>query len=201
VRDHPGPAGRKALGASFATFHEPRGSARAAGAAGAVGIAHRRQCARRIRTPLIGGVGDPRLRRHRRAMRGGENDARRARLALRTIGWQLIFRHRSHPGKRSAIPAQIFVNRHDVLLDDQRPASIFRARRHSIGRRATLLRAYLSGDIGMSTPPLICLMGPDAFGMTSNSKMSVGSHNVAQALGMSTTPEMWPCTGAVPRIA
>jgi hypothetical protein len=31
--------------------------------------------------------------------------------------------------------------------------------------------------------------------------MSVGNHNVAQALGISTTPEMWPCTGAVPRIA
>jgi hypothetical protein len=33
------------------------------------------------------------------------------------------------------------------------------------------------------------------------SKMSVGSQSVAQAFGMSTTPEMWPCTGAVPRIA
>ena len=32
------------------------------------------------------------------------------------------------------------------------------------------------------------------------SKISVGSHSVAQALGMSTTPLIWPCTGAVPRI-
>jgi hypothetical protein len=63
------------------------------------------------------------------------------------------------------------------------------------------VKNYLSGDIGISTPPLMCLIGPAALGITSKSKMSVGSHRVAQAFGMSTTPEMCPCTGAVPRIA
>jgi hypothetical protein len=36
--------------------------------------------------------------------------------------------------------------------------------------------------------------------MMSKSKISVGSHSVAQAFGTSTTPLMCPCTGAVPRI-
>jgi hypothetical protein len=40
--------------------------------------------------------------------------------------------------------------------------------------------------------------GPAAVGLMSKSKISVGSHSVAQALGTSTTPLMWPCTGAVP---
>jgi hypothetical protein len=61
--------------------------------------------------------------------------------------------------------------------------------------------SYLSGDVGMSMPPLMCLVGPAALGMMSKSKMSVGSHSVAQALGISTTPEICPCTGAVPSIA
>ncbi|GJE73014.1 hypothetical protein CHKEEEPN_4576 [Methylorubrum podarium] len=34
----------------------------------------------------------------------------------------------------------------------------------------------------------------------SKSKMPVGIQSVAQAFGLSTTPEMWPWTGAVPRI-
>jgi len=37
-------------------------------------------------------------------------------------------------------------------------------------------------------------------GMMSKSKISVGSHSVAQAFGTSTTPEIWPWQGAVPRI-
>ena len=52
----------------------------------------------------------------------------------------------------------------------------------------------------MSMSPLMCLIGPAELGIMSKSKISVGSHSVAQALGTSTTPEMWPCTGAVPRI-
>src|SRR3954454_8922851 len=59
---------------------------------------------------------------------------------------------------------------------------------------------YLSGEIGIWMSPVMCLIGPADDGITSKSKISVGSHKVAQALGTSTTPEMWPCTGAVPRI-
>jgi hypothetical protein len=179
-----------------------------------MGIAHRGQRARLVRTALIGGVRNPRLCRHGRAMRRSENDARRARLALRTIERQLVFRHRSHLREGPAIPAKIFVDRHDVLLHDltRWPAKmtckddlpirfLHAAALHSRCRRVSRVPAYLSGDVGISTPPLMCLMGPDAFGITSKSKMSVGSHSVAQAFGISTTPEIWPCTGAVPRIA
>ena len=48
--------------------------------------------------------------------------------------------------------------------------------------------------------PLMCLIGPTDDGMMSKSKISVGSHSVAQAFGTSTTPEMCPWHGAVPRI-
>ena len=60
--------------------------------------------------------------------------------------------------------------------------------------------SYLSCESGIWMSPLICLMGPADDGMTSKSKISVGNHNVAHALGTSTTPEMWPWHGAVPRI-
>src|SRR5882724_9866717 len=68
--------------------------------------------------------------------------------------------------------------------------------------RPTSRRAgsYLSWDSGIWMSPLMCLIGPADDGMMSKSKISVGSHSVAQALGTSTTPEMWPWHGAVPRI-
>jgi hypothetical protein len=59
---------------------------------------------------------------------------------------------------------------------------------------------YLSGEIGIVTSPVMNFVGPAADGMMSKSKISVGSHSVAQAFGISTTPEMWPWHGAVPRI-
>jgi hypothetical protein len=199
--DHPRPAAWKAFGSALAALEEPRRSAGATRAAGAMGIAHRGQRARLVRAALVGGVRNPRLCRHGRAIRRSENDARRACLALRTIERQLVFRHRSYLREGPAIPAEIFVDRHDVLLDDLPIRFLHAAALHSPCRRVALVPAYLSGDVGISTPPLMCLMGPDAFGITSKSKMSVGSHSVAQAFGISTTPEMWPCTGAVPRIA
>lgn len=58
----------------------------------------------------------------------------------------------------------------------------------------------LSCDSGMSIEPSRYFTGPAAVGLMSKSKICVGSHNVAQAFGTSTTPLMWPCTGAVPRI-
>src|SRR3981189_419810 len=61
-------------------------------------------------------------------------------------------------------------------------------------------RDYLSCESGIWMSLLMCLMGPADDGMMSKSKISVGSHSVAQALGTSTTPEMWPWHGAVPRI-
>ena len=69
------------------------------------------------------------------------------------------------------------------------------ARRSGFSRNQTR-----SGDSGIWTEPSMNLVGPAALGLMSKSKICVGSHSVAQALGTSTTPLMWPCTGAVPRM-
>lgn len=60
--------------------------------------------------------------------------------------------------------------------------------------------SHRSCAIGISTDPSRYFVGPSAFGIISHSKMSLGSQSVAQALGISTTPEICPCTGAVPKI-
>ncbi len=57
-----------------------------------------------------------------------------------------------------------------------------------------------SGDRGIWIEPSRNFVGPSAPGLMSKSKIFVGIQRVAQAFGMSTTPEMWPWTGAVPRI-
>src|SRR5690606_28816758 len=59
----------------------------------------------------------------------------------------------------------------------------------------------LSLDKGTSIAPDTFAPGPSALGLSSISKISVGNQNVAQALGISTTPLMCPCTGAQPRMA
>ena len=61
-----------------------------------------------------------------------------------------------------------------------------------LSESAELARAC--AEVGVS------FVGPAAEGLMSKSKMPVGIQSVAQAFGMSTTPEMWPWTGAVPRI-
>src|SRR6266581_4622589 len=71
---------------------------------------------------------------------------------------------------------------------------------HQVPGRLFSDHTHLSGEIGIWMSPLMCLIGPAEDGMTSKSKISVGSHSVAQALGTSTTPEIWPWHGAVPRI-
>ena len=114
--------------------------------------------------------------------------------------------HRPHVGKRPAPVAEIVIDWHQFSSSTIAPASWrSRAAKPRAARRGITHRSsgghHLSGDMGMSTPPLTCLTGPSAPGITSNAKMSVGSQSVAQALGMSTTPEMWPWHGAVPRIA
>ena len=66
-----------------------------------------------------------------------------------------------------------------------------------VTRYLTVVLAFLQA-IGMSIEPSRKRVGPAALGLMSNSKMSVGNHSVAHALGMSTTPLMCPCTGAEP---
>jgi hypothetical protein len=92
----------------------------------------------------------------------------------RTFRRQAAFSKRTPFGESAALPAIIFVNRHGILL-------------------------YFATE--RSAPLLIIFFGPSAFGMMSNSKISVGRNTVAQAFGISTIPLMCPSTGAVPRMA
>ena len=54
-------------------------------------------------------------------------------------------------------------------------------------------------ECGAPGPGSICV-GPDVEGRTSKSKIAVGMYTVAQAFGMSTTPDNRPSIGAAPRI-
>jgi hypothetical protein len=96
----------------------PREAARAARATRTVGIARRRPAAA---ASLVGGLSEPRLRRDRRAVRGGEHDARCAGLAQRAIGRQLVLRHRPHQLERPTAFAQVFVDRHQPLRRNPKP--------------------------------------------------------------------------------
>ena len=114
----------------------------------------------------------------------------------------VAFRHRPHVRERAAIVAEIFVDGHFVSSRDR--LQIFATA--DAGRQIRTVPhpfaqgVYLSWEIGIWMSPLMCLIGPADDGMMSKSKISVGSHSVAQALGMSTTPLIWPWHGAVPRI-
>ena len=104
---------------------------------------------------------------------GRREDGARRLVPTLCAGHRLgVGRHRAGRGKRPAPVAEVVVNRH----------------------------RYRSGASGIVTPPLMPPDGPSMPGLMSNSKISVGSHSVAHEFGMSTTPLMWPCTGAVPRI-
>jgi hypothetical protein len=96
-----------------------------------------------------------------------------------------------------------------LFLEHDLRANAFRVYREgkSVSTRRGVARgqalpdhAHLSCESGIWMSPLICFTGPADDGMMSKSKISVGSHSVAQALGTSTTPEIWPWHGAVPRI-
>jgi hypothetical protein len=206
MREHPGAACRKALGlrafsAGAALPRRAKRPCRTTATARTVSF-RARQRARGGRASLISRVRQSALSRHRRQIRRGQVSARRILPALRTFMRSVRLGNRPHLGEGSASRALIVVNRHDLLAE-------FRRRRRAAGKfparsqRACgwLKRNYLSGDIGISIPPVTCFVGPSEPGITSNANMSVGNHNVAQAFGISTTPEMWPCTGAVPKMA
>src|ERR1700733_2593745 len=140
---------------------------------------------------LVGGVGFALVRRHAEEVRRGQDHARRFALASRTVLRCVAFRHRPHVGERAAIVAEILVDRHFFVSSHQ-----LHKRNGGCGAadrppsRIPPPRDYLSCESGIWMSPLICLIGPADDGMMSKSKISVGSHSVAQALGTSTTPEM-----------
>ncbi len=108
-------------------------------------------------------------------------------------------RHRPHIRERPAFVAKIIVDRHFIPPPD-RPHRDRNAGRQIRAAPHPVAGSYLSCESGIWMSPLICLIGPAEPGMMSKSKISVGSHRVAQAFGTSTTPEIWPWHGAVPRI-
>ena len=126
----------------------------------------------RVGAALIGGVRVPSAGIHPGQARRGQHRPTRRGSAPGTQVRSLKLRHRTHRRERAARVAQVVIHRH----------------------------GYRSGASGMSTPPLIPPLGPSAPGLMSKSKISVGSQSVAQEFGMSTTPLMCPCTGAVPKI-
>src|ERR1700754_3431689 len=73
----------------------------------------------------------------------------------------VAFAHGTECGENTAFPTLVIINRH------RSPQ-------------------FTSGDNGIETPPEMAFTGPDAVGMISKSKMSVGSQSVAQAFGIST---------------
>lgn len=202
MADHPWSCRRKALRTRACLCHQPRWlTTRTAAATGSMGGLVFAQCPRCVGTALI-----DRMRlccrcRHARESRCGQNDPWCGDRALRTILRHVVFRHRPHVSKWSAIITKIFVNRHSSSPSDCPFVIATLTRRWQDTHHLRIgSRNYLSGDSGISIPPLMCLIGPTDDGMMSKSKISVGSHSVAQAFGTSTTPEMCPCTGAVPRM-
>jgi hypothetical protein len=125
-------------------------------------------CARRgVRTPFINIARSASSRVQPGESGCGEQRARRHPATLFARLGLLEFRHRPQRGKRPALRTKIVVYRH------------CRPRQRS-------------GARGIATPLFTPPLGPEAPGLMSKSKISVGSQSVAHEFGMSTTPLMCP---------
>jgi len=201
MADHPWPRSRKALGAISGFVDKPRRFGRTTPTARTMRRLVFTDSLGCVRAALIGGVCLPPVSRHAEEIGRPQDSARRRTRAFRTIPGRVAFGHRPHVRERAASVAEIFVNRHFLF-----PRPSLTNANGGCGAaepqpsRIPSRRDYLSCESGIWMSPLICLIGPADDGMMSKSKISVGSHSVAQALGTSTTPEMWPWHGAVPRI-
>ena len=205
MADHPWPRSRKALGAISGFVDKPRRFGRTTPTARTMRRLVFTDGLGCVRAALIGGVCLPPVSRHAEEIGRPQDSARRRTRAFRTIPGRVAFGHRPHVRERAAIAANIIVNRHFIF-----PALEITYAPDAGGECGAALRVpsrmpsrretYLSGESDTSTPPLMCLMGPADEGMMSKSKISVGRYSVAQAFGISTTPLIWPCTGATPRM-
>lgn len=119
---------------------------------------------------------------HQRQM-GRTQYATRAMRAARA--WHVLFAELNGVRRfeHSVFGTFVFVNRHVNLRSSARK------------------RLQCHFTTARSTSEVTALWGPDAFGLMSNEKISVGSASVAHALGMSTMPLMRPSIGAVPKMA
>lgn len=147
---------------------------------------------RRIAGAFVDLGGAALLRRCAGQAGGLGDDALGGGTTLRAGAGQVAVGQAAQRVELAAVLAGVVIGGHQSLLHKK-----IKAGRHSGPRKAA---SYLSYEIGMSMLPSRYLTGPEAFGLMSNSKICVGSHRVAQALGTSTTPLIWPCTGAVPRM-
>src|SRR5689334_15070055 len=134
------------------------------------------RAARLVPGALVGLHRAARARGHQREPRRGRKHAWRCGAAVGACGGIVALARRPQRLEAAALAAGVVVGGH--------------------GR----VRQARSCESGMSMLPSIIFTGPAAFGLMSKSKICVGSQSVAQELGTSTTPLMWPCTGAVPRI-
>src|SRR5450432_317094 len=203
MTNHPGTRGREALRATSGFRYRPRrllaGAAATARTMRSLVFGDR---LRRMSTALIGGDRIAPIRGHAEEIRCGQDHPRRGAFALRTILRIIAFRHRPHIREWTAIVAKIFIDWHDVFPAQVETKTVNRMRGGIVrSRPASVAQGiYLSCESGIWMSPLMCFTGPADDGMMSKSKISVGNHSVAHAFGTSTTPEMWPWHGAVPRI-
>lgn len=192
VRDHPGSrtgqrfrpvrAVQRAAGLLLAARTASASGAVAAQTLGAVGAA------------FVGGKGGAAARVHLGQPRCGQQHPGRACRAGGAIAGIGKSRHRGKRLEGAALRAGVIIDGHGAFLP-------FRGGWGRAIPRAARLH-HRSWAMGMSTEPSTSRVGPSTEGINAEpfSKMSVGSHSVAQAFGTSTTPEICPCTGAVPRI-
>lgn len=124
--------------------------------------------------------------------RGLGDDALGGRAAAGASAGQVAVGQAAQRVELATVLAGVVIGGHQSLLHKR-----IKAGRHSGPRKPA---SYLSYEIGISMLPSRYFTGPAALGLMSKSKICVGSHRVAQALGTSTTPLIWPCTGAVPRM-
>ena len=188
MRNHPRTLGREALGAVWAVEGRAGDPTLAAAATGAPGTVGRFTGA--VGAAFINAMGGPGGAVQGSEARKTNRNARRSRAAGRTRFGFLIGVQRSLGVKRPTTVTAVLVERHFSI----------RSRARAAGRSPPSV-GHRSGARGTSMEPSRCLTGPSAFGIRSHSNMSVGSQSVAQAFGMSTTPEIWPWQGAVPRMA
>lgn len=173
MRNHPGPARREALGAAAVpaasrAFFIAKRFSRTTAAPATVSSFQSGQHLRRRCAALVGRVREPALGRHRGKIWRGQKHPRRILPTSRTFARQTGIGHRPHVGKRPAPIAEIVIDWHRFSSSTVTGGPVTgRGHRRSGG-------SHLSGDMGMSMPPLTCLVGPSAPGITSKAKISVG---------------------------
>ena len=116
MADHPWPRSRKALGAASGLLHKTRKFGRTAAATGSVRSLVLIKRFWSVGATLIGGVCFSPFRRHAKEIRRPQNRARRDAFAFRTILRFVAFGHRPHVRERTAILADIIINRHFTSL-------------------------------------------------------------------------------------